>query len=123
MKFYKCEKCGHIVYSLNEACANVKCCNEKMVELESNSVDAAVEKHVPVVTVKDNAVEVCVGSTLHPMSDVHNIAWVALETNCGVYLHNLNVNQEPKTTFLVAEGEVVKNVYAYCNLHGLWSIN
>ncbi|RHI69329.1 hypothetical protein DW160_01490 [Lachnospira eligens] len=28
--------------------------------------------------------------------------------------------QEPAIDFALCEGELVEEVYAYCNLHGLW---
>ena len=47
--------------------------------------------------------------------------WIALETNAGVQIHYLKSGEEPKATFALTEEEQIKKVYAYCNLHGLWS--
>ena len=32
----------------------------------------------------------------------------------------LNPGQEPVADFCLCDGEQVEEVYAYCNLHGLW---
>ena len=47
------------------------------IELKANSVDAAVEKHVPVYEIVGDKINVTVGSTVHPMSDEHYIMWIA----------------------------------------------
>lgn len=119
MTFYLCEHCGNLVEMIQDAGVNPVCCGEKMVKLNANSTDAATEKHVPVVTVEKDKVSVCVGSVTHPMTEEHSIEWVALETDQGVAVHYLKGT--PETSFALAEGEKVVRVYAYCNLHGLWT--
>ena len=64
MKFYICKRCGNIVAAVKESGAPISCCGQNMVELEAGTTDAAVEKHVPVVEVKDGIVTVTVGSAL-----------------------------------------------------------
>ena len=49
MKYFVCEHCGNIVEMVNDSGVPVVCCGEKMKELVPGSVDAAVEKHVPVL--------------------------------------------------------------------------
>ncbi len=49
MGIYKCEKCGNIVQVLHGEKPPVTCCGKPMERLVENTVDAAVEKHVPVV--------------------------------------------------------------------------
>ena len=89
-------------------------------ELKANSKDAAVEKHVPAVSYKDNKVEVVVGDVIHPMLDEHFIQEIVLETNHSTHIRHLKPGEEPKATFVLAEGEKPVAVYEYCNLHGLW---
>ncbi len=79
-KFYICEHCGNIVAMVQDAGVPVMCCGQKMKEMIPGTVDAAVEKHVPVYTVEGNLVKVCVGSVEHPMMPEHFIAWVSLQT-------------------------------------------
>ncbi len=54
------------------------------------------------------------------MQDVHFIEWISIETDKGYQVKSLNPGEEPKAKFLLLEGEKLLNVYAYCNLHGLW---
>ena len=120
MKFYRCAHCGQIVAIVKETGVPVICCGEAMQEIVPGSVDAAVEKHVPVYEVKDNKVVVTVGSTEHPMLPEHYIEWIALETKQGNQRKVLKPGDEPKACFALCEGDEVVSVYAYCNLHSLW---
>ena len=120
MKFYYCKHCKNIITFVKEVNPNIVCCNEKMVELVHGSVDAAHEKHIPVVDINENKVTVCIGSVEHPMQVEHYIEWIILETTKGVYRKNLNPGEKPEATFVLEEGEKVVSTYEYCNLHGLW---
>lgn len=83
----------------------LSCCGEKMTELVANSTDAAVEKHVPVVSVSGNAVHVEVGSVAHPMTDEHLIAFVCLVTEKGYQIAELTSADKPEADFAIAEGD------------------
>ena len=98
----------------------VVCCGEKMKEILPGTTDAALEKHVPVVEVKDNIVYVTVGAVEHPMLPEHYIEWIAVQTSAGNQRKRLNPGDAPKACFALCEGETVEAVYAYCNLHSLW---
>ena len=111
MKFYKCRHCGNIVAVVKASGAPISCCGEQMTEIIPGTTDAAVEKHVPVVTV---------GEVAHPMAPEHYIEWVAISTDKGNQRKKLNPGDEPKVCFALCEGEKLEAVYAYCNLHGLW---
>lgn len=119
VKFYRCNHCGNIVMMVHDSKVSMMCCGEKMTELVAGSTDAAVEKHVPVVDIKSNSVEVSVGSVMHPMEEEHYIMWIYLETNRGGQIKYLNPGEDAMATFLLND-EKPKAVYAYCNLHGLW---
>ena len=120
MEFYICKHCGNIITLVQNKGVPVVCCGEKMHKIEPGTVDAAVEKHIPVFTVENNMVTVNVGSVTHPMTPEHLINWVALETEQGTQIKHLTDDSEPIVTFALAKGDAVKKVYAYCNLHGLW---
>ena len=120
MKFYKCAHCGQIIAVVKDTPVPVVCCGAKMNEIVAGSVDAAVEKHVPVYAVEGNVLTVTVGSTLHPMLAEHLIEWVAVKTNFGNQRKTLAAGDAPVAKFALLEGEKVEEVYAYCNLHGLW---
>lgn len=120
MKFYRCNHCGKILVIVNENQVPTFCCGEEMKELIPGTTDAAAEKHVPQYEVKGELVTVKVGSVEHPMQPEHFIEWIAVETNAGYQLKYLNPGEAPAREFVLAKGETVKNVYAYCNLHRLW---
>lgn len=120
-KFFICKHCGNIIEKVKDSGVPVVCCGEAMAELVANTSDGAQEKHVPVVTVDGNKVEVTVGSVTHPMTDEHYIAWIYLETNHGgLHRKCLDSSDAPKATFFLSEGEKAVAAYEYCNLHGLW---
>ena len=120
VKFYKCMLCGSIVAKLNEVGCDPSCCGEVMKEIKAGTVEAAVEKHIPVAKQNGNLVHVEVGSVIHPMLDNHYIEWIYLATEKGGSFRFLKPGEEPKADFLIAEGDKAVEVYAYCNLHGLW---
>lgn len=118
--FYRCNHCGNVVIKLVDKKVPVFCCGEAMQELKPNTTDGAIEKHKPVLTVKDDVVEVVVGDVLHPMMENHYITNIILKTDKGYYVKDLLPSDEPKTEFCI-KNEKIENVYAYCNLHGLWA--
>ena len=118
-KFFKCIKCGNIVGIVVEAGNEMLCCKEEMVELIPNTVDAAVEKHIPVVTINGDEVLVNIGEVDHPMIPEHYIEWIYLETKKGGQRKILEPNESPNAKFLLVDDKVVA-VFAYCNIHGLW---
>ena len=119
-KFYKCEICGKIAQVETEGPGKLFCCGKPTVEMNANSTEAAVEKHIPEVTVNDNVITAVVGSVIHPMTEAHYIDWLYLETEKGGQFAYLKPDEEPKAEFVLAAGDKAKAVYAYCNLHGLW---
>ena len=121
LKFYKCAHCGQIILKVKETKVPVVCCGEPMKELVPNTTDAANEKHVPVIEVNGNVVNVKIGSVEHPMIDVHYIEWIVLETTNGYQTVRLQPGVKPEATFILAEGEQVVKAYEYCNLHSLWA--
>ncbi len=116
---YKCELCGNIVEMLHGGPGALTCCNQKMVLMAENTVDAAVEKHVPVIEIGADSITVKVGSVEHPMQDEHYIEWIELLADGKVYRQNLQPGQAPVATFPVIAQAVTAR--EYCNLHGHWS--
>lgn len=121
MKICFCQHCGNIVEMIEDHQVTPFCCGEKMTEMVANTKEnVALEKHIPVYEEKDGQIIVKVGSVPHPMSEEHYISWVILVTDQGIYRHRLGPNKAPYTVFALNENEVPFEVYAYCNLHGLW---
>ncbi|MBQ1473742.1 MAG: desulfoferrodoxin [Ruminococcus sp.] len=120
MKFYKCKHCGNIIAVVKASGAPISCCGEKMTEIVPGTADAAVEKHVPVVEIKDGKVIVTVGEVAHPMAPEHYIEWIAISTDQGNQRKILEPGDKPMACFALCDGEKFEAAYAYCNLHGLW---
>lgn len=118
LQVYKCEVCGNIVEVLHEGVGELVCCNQPMKLQEENTVDAAQEKHVPVVERTAEGVKVTVGSVAHPMEEKHYIEWVELLADGKAYRQFLKPGEAPEAVFKVEATEVVAR--EYCNLHGLW---
>ena len=118
-KFYICEHCGNLIGMIHDAGVPMMCCGQKMKKLEPGVVEASHEKHIPVVKVDGNVVNVEIGSVEHPMIEAHSILWVYLQTDKGGQRKNLEVGKAPKVSFALADEKPLA-VYAYCNLHGLW---
>ena len=120
MKFYQCSNCKNIITYVDNKGVPVMCCGEKMQELVPGTVDAALEKHVPVVEKDGNKVTVKVGSVTHPMLEEHHIAFIAIETKQGSQIKYLKAGEAPEAVFAIADGDEFVAAYEYCNLHGLW---
>lgn len=120
-KFFRCKHCGNLVGLINNAGVPMTCCGEPMEELIPNSVEASGEKHVPAVTVNGNEVTVQVGSVLHPALAEHHIEFIYLSTKRGGQRKSIEVGKEPVAKFVLADDEAVE-VFAYCNIHGLWNV-
>jgi superoxide reductase len=122
-KFYVCKHCGNMVSMLHESGVKMICCGDEMTELVANTTDAAVEKHVPVITVKDDVVTVTVGSVPHPMTPEHKIVWIYLQTEKGEQLNCVDTQDVAETTYKLTEGDKIIAAFEYCNLHGLWKVS
>lgn len=120
MKFYHCTHCGNIITYATDKGVSVICCGEEMQEMIPGTVDAAKEKHIPVIEREGNTVTVKVGSIAHPMLAEHYIGWIILETSEGYQRKELEPAQAPEAKFALLEGEEVLAAYEWCNLHGLW---
>lgn len=117
VNFYRCNLCGNLVGLIKNGGGQMICCQKPMEKLVPNTTDASVEKHVPVVTHQDGKLIVNVGSVPHPMTQEHQIEWIAVVTENGTHRLSLAPGDAP-----VAEFSDIKacEVFAYCNLHGLW---
>ncbi|MDO5292964.1 MAG: desulfoferrodoxin family protein [bacterium] len=118
MKFFKCNNDGLVIPITK--CFTSEASFAEAQEITPNSVDAAKEKHMPVVTLSGDTVTVNVGSVSHPMSEEHSITTVVLETQNGGQYKFLPHDSDPVVHFKISDGDKPLAAYAYCNLHGLW---
>ena len=120
VKFYKCMHCGNVAIKVVDQGVPLVCCGEPMQEMVPGSVDAAVEKHVPAVTVNGDVIDVQIGDVEHPMIEEHYIHVICLVTEKGYQIAPLAYTDKPTASFVVAPDDAPVKVYEYCNLHGLW---
>ncbi len=120
-QIYHCPICGNLVEVLFPGGGELVCCGEPMKLLAGNTVDAAKEKHVPVMTDLGGKIKVAVGSVPHPMEEKHYISMIEVLTATDVLRHELKPGDAPEAIFPIAAAEVLE-VREYCNLHGLWKV-
>ena len=118
LQVYKCNACGNIVEVLHGGEGELVCCGEPMKLMKENTVDAAKEKHVPVIEKTEGGVKVKVGSVAHPMEDKHYIEWIEIIADGEAYRQFLNPGGAPEATFCIEAQSITAR--EYCNLHGLW---
>lgn len=117
-EIYKCELCGNIIEVTHAGDGELVCCGKPMKQLVENTVDAAREKHVPVIEKTAKGYKVLVGSVPHPMEEKHYIEFIELIADGKVYRQMLAPGQKPEAEFCIEAKQVVAR--EYCNLHGLW---
>lgn len=113
----KCLKCGAIVKVIEDCTCpscGIKCCGDEMKVLVPNSVDAAVEKHVPTYEVKDGKIFVKVN---HVMEEDHYIEWISICSDKKEVTTYFKPGEEPVAHCKYIPGSTI---YSYCNKHGLW---
>jgi len=120
-EIYKCETCGNIVEVVVGGEGELVCCGDPMKLMTENTVDAAKEKHVPVIEKVSGGVKVKVGDVPHPMEEKHYIQWIELIADGVTHRRFLNPDETPEAFFAVSATDLTAR--EYCNLHGLWKAN
>ena len=115
---YKCELCGNIVEVLHGGKGELVCCGKPMVLQVENTVDAAKEKHVPVIEKTSDGFKVKVGSVAHPMEEKHYIEWIEILADGKSYRKYLKPGDAPEAEFCIKAEKVTAR--EYCNVHGFW---
>jgi len=116
---FKCETCGNIIESLFDGGGGpIACCGKPATLMEANTVDAAKEKHVPVIEKIPGGYKVSVGSVPHPMEEKHYIMWIQLIAGDMSLTKFLKPGEQPVAEFKTDAASVTAR--EYCNLHGLW---
>lgn len=118
VEFYRNNETGKVLVLIGgQAPDTVVYDGLELTHLVAGAVDAAQEKHVPAIQKIDTKLDVTVGSVTHPMEEKHYIEWIAVVDDKGVQFHYLKTGDAPEATFETGDSA---EVYAYCNLHGLW---
>ena len=118
LEIYKCDVCGNIVEVLHGGAGELVCCGQPMKHFVENTVDAAKEKHVPVIEKTAGGITVKVGSVPHPMEEKHYIEWIEVIADGKAYRQFLKPGEVPEATFAIDAQQVTAR--EYCNIHGLW---
>jgi len=116
---YKCDTCGNIVIVVHAGGGELVCCGAPMKLMVENTVDAAKEKHVPVIEKVPGGYKVKVGAVAHPMEEKHWIEWIELMADGMVMTKLLKPGDAPEAVFITNAKSV--SAREYCNIHGLWS--
>src|SRR6185369_9918241 len=119
LEVYKCAVCGIIVEAIHAGGGELVCCGQPMNLLTENTVDAAKEKHVPVIEIGAASVKVTIGSVAHQMEEKHYIEWIELVADGKAYREFLKPGDAPAAMFNVAAEKLTAR--ELCNLHGQWS--
>jgi len=120
LQIYKCSICGNIIEVVFAGGGELVCCGQPMNLVVENSVDASLEKHVPVLTQDLDNVTIKVGSIAHPMEEAHYIEWIeVIDDNGDVLKKFLKPGEKPEAQFCVKTKNKL-TVREYCSLHGLW---
>ncbi|MCX5877470.1 MAG: desulfoferrodoxin [Deltaproteobacteria bacterium] len=118
LQVYKCDVCGNIVEVLHNGVGELVCCGQPMTLQTENTVDAAKEKHVPVIEKVTGGYKVKVGAVAHPMEEKHHIEWIELIAGNKAYRQFLKPGDAPEAFFATDAASV--SAREFCNLHGLW---
>jgi len=94
------------------------CCGKPMILQVENTVDAAKEKHVPVIEKTAKGVLIKIGAVPHPMEEKHYIEWIECIADGIAYRKFLKPGDKPEAEFAVSPNQMTAR--EYCNLHGLW---
>ncbi|MDR2553404.1 MAG: desulfoferrodoxin [Treponema sp.] len=117
---YRCDMCGTVAEIIQNSRGGLACCGREMRPLAENSVEIAVEKHLPVIETNSAGCRVSVGALPHPMEAKHSIRWIELLAEGFSCKKMLNPGEAPEVFFPGKFSRV--HAREYCNLHGLWKV-
>ena len=118
-KFLICESCKQLIHQFGDEDREFTCCGKPMKEIMPNTMEASVEKHVPVVQVQGNKLTVQIGVTEHPQTQDHYVSWIYVK--CGNRTQGLTLTYKDKPfAEFYGDWKGKVEVQAYCNKHGIW---
>lgn len=120
MKLYRCAHCGNIMELVIDKGVPVFCCGEVMEEIVANTTEAALEKHIPALSIENGVLTAMVGEVAHPMTEEHYITTIIAVVGNQTLRADLTPADQPVAHFALGDYKGTVEVYEYCNLHGLW---
>lgn len=120
--FYSCDACGKVIAVLEDTGVPTECCGQPMEELLPNCSGADPDKHIPVLARDGSSCHVQIGRQIHPMTDTHSIRWIGVSTPDAFLYKELTPGSRPEADFFLGPEDEIEEVYAFCNLHGLWRL-
>lgn len=118
LDIYRCEVCTNVVWVIRGGEGDLVCCGQPMSLYEEKKVDAAKERHFPVIEKIPSGFKVRVGSVAHPMEKRHYVEWIELVADGSCYRQFLEPGDTPEVVFVIEAQQIA--AHAYCNLHGFW---
>lgn len=117
ISFYRCNVCNSVVEVVEDGGHSLACCNQPMELLKARLSGEGQEYHIPEIRHHNGLLYVHVGAKMHPQSEGHHISFITFVTKQTIRRSNLR-NDGPATAVFTDKDH--GDVYAYCNVHGLW---
>lgn len=122
LELYKCNICGNVVEVVIEGAGELVCCGQPMNKMQAQTMKEEMlqEKHVPILKMLDDGIEVRVGSIPHPMTEEHYIQFIEAFSTDKKYVKRkyLSPNEEPVLKLKCNCSDTIAR--ELCNIHGLW---
>ena len=122
LELYKCNLCGNVVEVVLSGVGELVCCGQPMEKMVAKdySDEMLQEKHVPVIKLEKDNIEIRVGSIPHPMSEEHYIQFIEAYSKDKRYVKRkyLFPNEEPVLKLKCDCKDTIAR--ELCNIHGLW---
>ncbi len=115
--FYRCPVCKSLVELIDNGGHSLTCCGQRMELLVSKKEGEGDEYHVPLLKHRNGLLYVEVGSKPHPQSPEHQITCILFVTKQTVRRSDIKSGSSATAVFTDKEHG---DVYAYCNVHGLF---
>ncbi len=121
--FYVCPVCGNIIHTTGEAV--ISCCGITLPALEPEILEAENPEAETIEAAEGHAIRIeriedeYFVSLNHPMTKDHYISFLAALSDQGLQLVKLYPEGPAQARFKIAG---VRRIYAFCRLHGLFSV-